>query len=280
MSDRVSASDRIIAPEILDDAFYEALKRLAMLEDLRHVLEIGSSSGAGSTKALAKSLRLNRHNPILHCLEVSRTRFAELQRTYRRYDFIRCYNVSSVVSSRVASETAISEFYKTYKTALNQYDLPTIFRWRAQGLGYLKDHPKLDRDGISDIKKANGIEHFDLVLIDGSEFTGSPELDDVYGTKIICLDDTNSFKCYAARQRLLSDPLYEILADDQTLRNGYSIFCRTDAWANSASAKSAVIESLAKRREDSRTRKRLMHAKRIGLRVFNIIRGKLSPGDA
>ena len=272
--DQVSASDRLIAPEILDDAFYEALKGLGMFEDLQHVLEIGSSSGEGSTKALVSTLRLNRHNPVLHCLEVSQARFAELQRAYQKYDFVRCYNMSSVPSSRVASEDEVRAFYETHRTALNQHDLATIFGWRAEGLQYLKDHPALDRDGIAEIKKANGIEHFDLVLIDGSEFTGSAELDAVYGAKIICLDDTNAFKCYAARQRLMSDPLYESLADDQTLRNGYSIFCRSDAWGHWRTAKANAIEALRRAQESGRRRKLLMRAKRVGRRVLNAIRGR------
>ena len=272
--DQVSASDRLIAPEILDDAFYEVLKGLGMVEDLRHVLEIGSSSGEGSTKALVATLRLNRHKPVLYCLEVSRTRFAELQRASRKYDFVRCYNMSSVVSSRVASEDEIRAFYNTHRTALNRYDLATIFGWRAEGLQYLKDHPELDRDGIAEIKKANGIERFDLVLIDGSEFTGSAELDEVYGAKIICLDDTNAFKCYAARQRLMSDPLYENLADDQTLRNGYSIFCRTDGWGEWRAAKANAIESLRRAEQSGQRRTLMTRAKRVGRRVLNAIRGR------
>lgn len=275
--ERVSASDRLIAPEILDDAFYEVLKGLGMVEDLTHVLEIGSSSGEGSTKALVSSLRLNRHNPILYCLEVSRTRFAELQRAYQKFEFVRCYNVSSVVSSRVASEDEIRAFYDTHRTALNQYDLATVFGWRAEGLEYLRHHPELDRDGIAEIKKANGIERFDLVLIDGSEFTGSAELDDVYGAKIICLDDTNAFKCYAARQRLMSDPLYENLADDQTLRNGYSIFCRTDAWGDGRTARANAIERLRHAQERSRKRKLLTRMKRVVRRVLSAIRGQAEP---
>jgi len=272
--DQVSASDRLIAPEILGDAFYKALKGLGMFEDLKHVVEIGSSSGEGSTKALVSTLRLNRHRPALYCLEVSRARFAELQRAYRKYDFVHCYNMSSVVSSRVAREDEIRAFYETHTTALNQYDLATIFGWRAEGVQYLKEHPELDRDGIIEIKKANGIEHFDLVLIDGSEFTGSPELDDVYGAKIICLDDTNAFKCYAARQRLMSDPLYENLADDQTLRNGYSIFCRVDAWGHWRTAKANAIESLRRAQESSRRHQLLTRAKRFVRRLRNAFRGQ------
>ena len=67
---------------------------------------------------------------------------------------------------------------------------------------------------------------FDMVLIDGSEFTGEVELGKVIGARLILLDDTNTFKCFRARQRLLADPDYEVIADDQTLRNGFAAFRR------------------------------------------------------
>jgi hypothetical protein len=228
LPEQVRESERLIAPEIIDDTFYDALKLLCMMEDLRHVLEIGSSSGDGSTAALVRGLRLNHRKPTLHCLEVSRTRFAELERRYESVDFVRGYNMSGVSSSRTATEDEIERFYNTHKTSLNQYDLRTIFGWRAEGLQYLKDFPDLDREGIAEIKQANGIDRFDMVLIDGSEFTGSAELEDVYGANIICLDDVNAFKCYDARQRLLADSRYEVLQEDMSLRNGFSIFCRKD----------------------------------------------------
>jgi hypothetical protein len=241
---QVSESERLIAPEILDDAFYDRLKALSMLEPVKHVLEIGSSSGEGSTVAFYRGMRLNLSHPKLYCLEVSRTRFAELKHRYASADFIKCYNMSAVASSRVATEQEIELFYNAHATALNQYDLPTIFGWRTEGLQYLKEFPELDRAGIAEIKKSEGIGQFDIVLIDGSEFTGSAELEDVYGAKIICLDDVNAFKCYDARQRLLADPEYELLDENLALRNGYSIFCRRDYGGNWPAAQRIAAASI------------------------------------
>lgn len=84
---------------------------------------------------------------------------------------------------------------------------------------------------------------FDLVLIDGSEFTGTAEMNDIYGAKIICLDDINAYKCYEARQRLLNDSAYELLAENRLLRNGFSIFYRVDA-ACQVRAVKAVFEAM------------------------------------
>jgi hypothetical protein len=229
ITDSTSESERLIAPEILDDAFYHAIRGLAQYEELRSVLEIGSSAGGGSTNAFVQGLMLNRNCPTLYCMEVSCPRFRELQNKYRHLDFVKCYNVSSVSSSRVASESEICQFYHSQKTALNKYKLSVVLGWREEGLRYLREHPDLDQDGIFAIKRDNNIEFFDLVLIDGSEFTGMAELNDIYGAKIICLDDINAFKCHAVRQLLLNDPAYELLVENQQLRNGFSIFCHVDA---------------------------------------------------
>jgi predicted DNA binding CopG/RHH family protein len=250
ITNSTSKSDRLIAPEILDDAFYHAIMGLAQYEDLTSVLEIGSSAGGGSTNAFVRGLMLNKTRPTLYCMEVSHARFLELQRKYKDLDFIKCYNVSSVSSSRVASESEIRKFYHSQKTALNKYKLSVVLGWREEGLRYLTGHPDLDQDGILTIKGDNNIKSFDLVLIDGSEFTGMAELNDIHGAKIICLDDINAFKCHAVRQQLLNDPAYELLAENQRLRNGFSIFYRVDAACNLRAIK-AVLEAI-KLRADTR----------------------------
>ena len=66
------------------------------------------------------------------------------------------------------------------------------------------------------------------------------EFNDIYGAKIICLDDINAFKCHAVRQLLLNDPAYELLAEDQRLRNGFSIFYRVDAACNLRAIKAVL----------------------------------------
>ena len=87
---------------------------------------------------------------------------------------------------------------------------------------------KLNKYNLQKIKQENNIELFDLVLIDGSEFTGNAELDEVYGAKFICLDDINTFKNYKNHHELLSDLNYELVVENSSVRNGFSIFRRID----------------------------------------------------
>jgi hypothetical protein len=136
----------------------------------------------------------------------------------------------------------------TEKTSLNKYRLSVVLGWREEGLQYLAENRDFDHDGILMIKKDNNIESFDLVLIDGSEFTGMAEFNDIYGAKIICLDDTDAFKCHAVRKKLLADPDYKLLAEDQQLRNGFSIFSRVD-FACQPRAVEAVHEAMKSSRD-------------------------------
>lgn len=217
--------DQIIQPEILNDEFHAALKKYASRNDLKTFLEIGSSSGGGSTDAFVSGIR--QHHDIaevrLFCMEVSRVRFKALAHHYAQEDFVRCYNISSIASSELPSEEEVINFYNTTKTTLNNYPLKNILEWLKQDIEYIRKSGS-DVNGIEIIKKANHIQFFDMVLIDGSEFTGERELQHITGAKVIALDDVNAFKCWNAYQTLLHTTHYELKEHNFTLRNGYAIF--------------------------------------------------------
>lgn len=215
--------DQLIPAEIKEDPFYEAIYRLAKTEKIATILEIGSSSGEGSTEALVKGIRENPEMPTLFCLEVSRGRFRALQEQYRQDSFVHCYHASSVPAEAFPKEEEVIHFYETIPSRLNLTPLPTVLEWLRQDLAYLKEQ-KVPQRGIERIRKENGIDCFDLVLIDGSEFAGSSELDQVYGAHFILLDDTCTFKNFHNRERLLQDPAYELIEENPTVRNGYAIF--------------------------------------------------------
>lgn len=220
-----SELEQIIGPEIINDEFHALISGLARTVPAQHVLEIGSSAGAGSTSAFVAGIRANPARPRLHCMEVSKARFEVLARTYAAESFVQCHNVSSVAIDEFPSEADVAKFYHTKQTALNQFELPRVLGWLRQDIEYIR-HAGVPQDGIERIKREWNIETFDLVLIDGSEFTGAAELEHVYGAQYILMDDVNTFKCHDARARLMTDPRYECIADNLALRNGYSAFRR------------------------------------------------------
>jgi hypothetical protein len=222
-----SELDRIIPPEIHHDAFYDAIYRIASTQPIQTILEIGSSSGLGSTHAFVTGILENPHKPTLYCMELSTVRFAELAKQYADIPYVQCYQVSSVPVSSFPTATDIRAFYTSVHTNLNQYGLERVLGWLEQDIAYVQS-ANVPTNGIELIKSEQGITDFDVVLIDGSEFTGTAELQLVYGARFILLDDINAFKNYANYHLLLHDDHYELIEENHTLRNGYAIFKRKD----------------------------------------------------
>lgn len=119
----------------------------------------------------------------------------------------------------------MTEFYQNVKSSLNAYSIETILQWYWHDINYIKNSG-LDQNGIVLVKEKNRINVFDMVLIDGSEFTGEVELNFVIGSKVIALDDINTFKCYSAFNKLSADSNYVLRHSNRKLRNGFAIFER------------------------------------------------------
>ncbi|MEZ0274878.1 MAG: glycosyltransferase [Roseimicrobium sp.] len=215
----------IIAPEVLRDEFFDAIRNLARTAPIDTVLEIGSSSGEGSTQAWVEGLRQNPRKPQLHCVEVSRERHQVLEEHWRSESFVKCYCGSSVHLDQFPTEEAVTRFYNTVDGPLRSFPLEQVLGWRREDIAYIRTE-KSATGLIREIKRIHRIENFGAVLIDGSEFTGSAELDEVYGAEFILLDDTQAYKCHEAHQRLLRDPAYELIMENPKLRHGCSIFRR------------------------------------------------------
>jgi 2-polyprenyl-3-methyl-5-hydroxy-6-metoxy-1,4-benzoquinol methylase len=132
----------------------------------------------------------------------------------------------------------------TSDTSLRGFREDEVVGWLQQDIEYV-ENSQLPQRGIELIKEENSIEFFDLVLIDGSEFTGEPELDLVYGAKYILLDDIRAFKNYNNYQKLKVDPNYELIEMNYFVRYGYAIFKKREV----ASESSADIEKYVERFE-------------------------------
>jgi hypothetical protein len=222
-----SPLDRLIAPEIRADRLYRWLERVAATPGVRHILEIGSSSGAGSTEALVAGALRNSERPLIHCLEVSKVRFDALDHRYANFPFVRCYNLSSVPLDRFPTESEVDEFRARVWTRFRFIARDTVMSWLRADIDYLQRHGQSQR-GIEIVRREIGIATFDAVLIDGSEFSGPADLDEVYGARFVLLDDIRTYKNYDNHRRLSSDPGYRLLAKGR-VRNGFAVFERSAA---------------------------------------------------
>ncbi|MBI1753333.1 MAG: hypothetical protein HY014_13890 [Acidobacteria bacterium] len=221
---KASGIESIIPPEIKNDGFYAAILELASTVEARHILEIGSSSGQGSTDAFARGIALNPARPQLHCMEISKTRFAALRDHYAGNPQVKVYNASSVPAEELPSAEEVAAFYRAHTTKLNEYPLEQVLAWLEADRAYMSG--SAIPDGIRHIQSQAGVGQFDLVLIDGSEFTGEPELERVHGAAWILLDDVNAHKNFRNYRRLREDPAYRLVREDWQVRNGFAIFQR------------------------------------------------------
>jgi len=218
---------KIIPAEIINDDFYKVLNTLAGREDLKTFLEIGSSSGAGSTHAFVSALRAraDAQSTRLYCMELSTERFTALRDAYADCDFVKVYNQSSAALEEFPSEKEVEFFYTNTNTMLNAYPLEQVLSWLRQDIDYMRA-AGLTENGIELIKKTNHIVDFDMVLIDGSEFTGEAELYHCLGARVIALDDVNSHKCFNAYRILANHIAYALTHQNMGLRNGFAVFER------------------------------------------------------
>jgi hypothetical protein len=120
----------------------------------------------------------------------------------------------------------VTRFYREVRSKLRNNRLPKVLGWLRQDLAYLAEHPDLDVAGIRRVKEEAGIEVFDAVLIDGSEFTGAAELPEVYGARFLLLDDTRTLKNWENARRLRADSAYRRFASGWWTRNGWAAFER------------------------------------------------------
>lgn len=215
----------IIPGEIKHDLFYNFIIKLIQSDNnIKTILEIGASSGDGSTEAFMIG-KIKRKDVSLFSIEVCTERFNVLKARYQRDLNFFPYNVSSIKISDFPSKEKVSQFYNTTQTILNRYALNDILGWYDNDIKYITVN-KIPEDGINLIKKERNINTFDCVLIDGSEFTGVPELDLVYGAKYILLDDIYAFKNYETHEKLKNDKNYKCLIENYSTRHGFSAFMK------------------------------------------------------
>jgi len=221
---RQSPLDVVIPPEVINDGFSDVIRQLAGRKDVRTVLEIGSSSGEGSTASLVQALQ-RKSDPSLHCLELSRPRFDLLRCRYAAIPWVYCYNLPSIPVSAMPTEADVVAFFDAHPEFLGGHKISKILGWLEADLEYMRRLGD-SKDGITAARQAAGIDDFDLVLIDGSVFAGEAELNVVYGARYVLIDDIATEKNYANYQRLTADPAYSLVVEDWDCRNGYAAFRR------------------------------------------------------
>ena len=224
----MSGLDAIIDPEVnqYTRSYYviqEYLKRVPVST----IIEIGASSGGGTTEALIKGI-LNspsKGNGVrMASIEVSRARFKNLKERYQHIPFFTPYNTSSVPLDKFLSEDQVRFFMKT--TNVHGGNVTEVLKWLRQDIKYVTDNG-FNENGIQKIKDDFNVKSFSFACIDGSEFTGEPEYNELPDCDAYFLDDIHVIKNWVPHRTLEKDINYVKLFQED-IRGGSSLFCKKE----------------------------------------------------
>jgi hypothetical protein len=208
---------------------------------LRIVIEVGSGAGAGSSSAIIGGILRRPHFDQLRVflIEIGAERRARLNRRYAHLPFVRIIAASAVPLSHFPTAAHVAAAHAEWSDA--EFPLSDALEWRQQDWDYLQI-PGTAHDGLGTALAAarasqtgsvtGGSEELlpgesvDVAVLDGSEFTGWQEMAQVYGARIIALDDTRALKHRRSRAFLQASGCYTTVADMLHDRNGWAIFER------------------------------------------------------
>jgi len=215
----------LIPPEIRPgDGLFEELYMLATRSNIRLMLDIGASSGEGSTAALVKGAldRLPGEGCDIYAIELAPARYASLVARYKEHPFVHPMWGMAASDDQFASEEEIKAF-KGHSVPLEQ-----VLGWRRADRSKIAHVAYAPSRVIERVMQLAAIEAWDLVVIDGCEFSARGEMDLVYGARYIVLDDVRAFKNARNYARLLLDKRYGVHNERMDVRNGWAIFYRKD----------------------------------------------------
>jgi len=213
-------------PEIYYDELFFLIKEYVKNYKPKTILEIGSWDGTGSTLAFLQGVTENnlQNDTSLFCLEAQKDRFEKLLNNTISYSFVKCYNRLSGNINDLRSEQEISDFMDKYpQLIISQNPKEKVFGWRKEEDVWPVGVPD---NGVTLIKEENNIKDFDMVLLDGSEFTGVADFKLTRNSGIFILDDINAMKNYENYLTLQADNDYSLIQESWQLRNGYAVFIK------------------------------------------------------
>jgi hypothetical protein len=223
----MSGLDIIIDPEVNQSTqSYYVIQDYLKKVPVKTIIEIGASSGGGTTEALIKGVtsRFHPEGIKMASVEVSRARFKNLKERYSGLSFFTPYNISSLPLSRFPSEQHVAQFIR--ETGIHGGNVNTVLDWLRQDIQYVKDN-NFDVNGIQKIKEDFGVEKFDLAVIDGSEFLGDEEFKELPDCDAYFLDDIHVYKNWNSHRTLENDERYVKIFEEK-IRGGSSLFCKKE----------------------------------------------------
>jgi hypothetical protein len=192
--------------QIGNDEFSKDIETYASNVAFKNFLEIGTWNGLGSTMCFANGLKNRTDDYVFYSLECNKDKSADAVKLYAGREQIHILN-------EVIWNEEPSDFYKIFPQCLTD---STYKYWNEVDLINMK------RCNLF-LKRENLPEKFDVILLDGGEFTTYYEFQLLKDRcKILMLDDINTDKCRLIVQEICADPTWRIIKR-MNIRNGYLI---------------------------------------------------------
>lgn len=193
--------------QICNDTFAKEITKYASNLEYKTFLEIGTWNGLGSTKAFSDGFRHRNDDYVFYSLECNKDKCMQAAQLYRG-------NAKMHVLNEVIWNEEPKDFYEIFPQCLTN---DMYKRWNEVDIVNMKSCSLF-------LNRPNLPEVFDLILLDGGEFTTYHEFQALKNRcKILMLDDINVDKCKLIVKEIKSDKSWKIIKEEKTTRNGFLI---------------------------------------------------------
>lgn len=193
----------------IDQNFGKLIFDIAKNPENKVFLDIGTWNGLGSTKCFIEAMKINTDSKLF-TVENNIEKIESAKRLWESEIKINNLNVQFLNGSFI-SNIDIDKWIIENKILLNEQQQ------------YWLEIDKTNSEKIL----LNTFDKIDILLIDGSDYSGYLELmlfKDI--SNYILLDDVNGIKNKMSREYLIESLEFELVSEDLSDRNGYSIFKR------------------------------------------------------
>lgn len=192
--------------QICNDAFANEITKYASNLNYKTFLEIGTWNGLGSTKAFSSGFQNRTDDYVFYSLECNQEKCMQAAALYMNNDKIHILN-------EVIWNEEPQDFYEIFPQCLTN---DMYKHWNEVDIVNMKKCKLfLNRQNLPDI--------FDVVLLDGGEFTTYHEFQNLKNRcRVLMLDDINVDKCKLIVKEIKSDKSWKIVKEENT-RNGFLI---------------------------------------------------------
>ena len=192
--------------QICNDDFSRDIESYASNPNYKTFLEIGTWTGLGSTKAFANGFKNRTDDYVFYSLECNKDKCTDAAKLY-------IDNPKIHILNEVIWNEQPSDFYTIFPQCLSN---KMYQHWHEVDIINMKNCKLF-------LERPNLPEIFDVVLLDGGEFTTYYEFQKLKNRcKVLMLDDINVAKCRLIVQEIMNDPTWKIVKR-VNLRNGYMI---------------------------------------------------------